>query len=327
MNPERDGWRLEHGLGYKRDRHDPRDYHVGVTYRFASKRVLPDTFELPGFSNIPVKNQGKIGACVGYSTSTAKAYFDTLERGKLQILSANMIYAEGRIMEGTFPQDAGMEIRNANKLIADKGVPQESLWPSTESQFNVLHETPEMWADALKQKIASYARLSTVADIKQALTQGSPVVIGLPVYTSWPMVTLSGDVPIPRPGEQILGGHAITIYGFTNPLLKFRNSWGGLWGRGGNGTFVGSWIDSVLQNGMGDAWSWVDVVANPTPPPPPVPPPIPPPPPVDNSYITISFGKTILGQVTPISGRNLYRLKYKKSFWSWPTLSEFGIDA
>ena len=57
------------------------------------------------------------------------------------------------------------------------------------------------------------------------------------VYESFesPEVAQTGVMPIPQPGEQPLGGHAVLAVGYDDAkqVLIVRNSWGTAWGDGG----------------------------------------------------------------------------------------------
>ena len=62
-------------------------------------------------------------------------------------------------------------------------------------------------------------------EIKYAIVQSWPVVIGVPVYWSdWQ----DGDITDPHEGEQPAGYHAITIVAYDDATERFRfaNSWG-----------------------------------------------------------------------------------------------------
>jgi C1A family cysteine protease len=54
------------------------------------------------------------------------------------------------------------------------------------------------------------------------------------VYSSYEsyQVSINGIVPMPKPNDQLLGGHAIVCVGYndTKKLWIMRNSWGSSWG-------------------------------------------------------------------------------------------------
>jgi len=73
---------------------------------------------------------------------------------------------------------------------------------------------------------------ATEQAIKAALSSGYPVVVGINVYSSFEGgdVAQTGNVPLPQPGEQQLGAHAVVCVGYTYDRWIMRNSWGAQWG-------------------------------------------------------------------------------------------------
>jgi C1A family cysteine protease len=62
-------------------------------------------------------------------------------------------------------------------------------------------------------------------------------VFGFTVYASFEgnEVANSGIVPMPAPGEKVVGGHAVAAVGYDDNKQMFivRNSWGPDWGLAG----------------------------------------------------------------------------------------------
>jgi len=93
--------------------------------------------------------------------------------------------------------------------------------------------------NAMNYKIAAYHRVVSLVDLKTALADGYPVVLGIMVCESFEssQVEATGIVPLPKRGEQCLGGHAVLAVGFTDDakrtgtgMVICRNSWGDNWG-------------------------------------------------------------------------------------------------
>ncbi len=73
--------------------------------------------------------------------------------------------------------------------------------------------------------------------MKGCLASGYPFVFGFTVYESFEseQVAKDGHAPMPKPGEQVLGGHAVLAVGYddVNQWFIVRNSWGTGWGMQG----------------------------------------------------------------------------------------------
>jgi len=59
-------------------------------------------------------------------------------------------------------------------------------------------------------------------------------VFGITVYESFESAAVSktGKMPMPKPSEKVLGGHAVLAVGYDDAAQRFivRNSWGKGWG-------------------------------------------------------------------------------------------------
>jgi C1A family cysteine protease len=73
--------------------------------------------------------------------------------------------------------------------------------------------------------------------LKGCLASGYPFVFGFSVYDSFESseVAKTGVVPMPKPKERQLGGHAVLAVGYDDGTSRFivRNSWGDKWGNAG----------------------------------------------------------------------------------------------
>jgi C1A family cysteine protease len=70
--------------------------------------------------------------------------------------------------------------------------------------------------------------------MKGCLASGYPFVFGFTVYASFESASVAqtGQIPMPQPGESILGGHAVLAVGYKDDEQKWicRNSWSEKWG-------------------------------------------------------------------------------------------------
>jgi C1A family cysteine protease len=70
--------------------------------------------------------------------------------------------------------------------------------------------------------------------LKDAIASNLSVVFGFTVYQSFesPAVAQSGVLPMPKPHEATVGGHAVVAVGYNDSQSQVivRNSWGASWG-------------------------------------------------------------------------------------------------
>ena len=144
-------------------------------------------------------------------------------------------------MEGTVASDAGAEIRDGIKCVAQFGAPRESLWPYSDKVPGPFTKKPSAAAykEGLNHQAVTYLRVTqTAQQLKGCLAEGFPVVFGMSVPASFESddVATNGKMPMPTANEQILGGHAVIIVGYNSTKRTYivRNSWGTVWGDKGH---------------------------------------------------------------------------------------------
>jgi C1A family cysteine protease len=95
--------------------------------------------------------------------------------------------------------------------------------------------------------------------MKACLAAGYPFVFGFTVYESFegPQVAQTGDVPMPAPGEQVMGGHAVVAVGYDEASSRFvvRNSWGTGWGKQGYFTMPYAYLTQAHPALASDFWT------------------------------------------------------------------------
>ena len=190
----------------------------------------------------PVFDQGKLGSC----TANALCCLMQVEDGMMG--SRLFLYYNERGLEGTISRDAGATLADGIRSLKTQGVCPELLWPYVAAKFAVKPPAP-CYAIALKHEALSvYAVTLTLKGLKAALTAGHPIAIGLRVYASFqsPLVSKTGEVPLPKKGEALLGGHAVVVVGFRDSTEVFlmRNSWGPSWGDRGYFTVPYAYLTS-----------------------------------------------------------------------------------
>jgi C1A family cysteine protease len=227
------------GLGWRKDQLDPRDHIYAVTQedltRLPKHHSVRD--KMPG-----VYDQGQLGSCTGNAIAGAMEY-NQIQAGQDPITPSRLyIYWHEREMEGTVSQDAGAEIRDGLKVVANLGVPPESDWPYDISRFADPPPSPAE-TDAALHKATSYKSIQPGpgAPMRTALAQGHPVVFGFVVIEAFESLDPSNPVlRLPQRGDRYVGGHAVLAVGYDFTRQRFpvnvvevRNSWGTSWGEDG----------------------------------------------------------------------------------------------
>jgi C1A family cysteine protease len=183
-----------------------------------------------------VRDQSTLGSCVGEGTNALDEYLET--KNPAVSLSPMFVYKEGLMLEHTFGQDNGLMIRDGLKVLNKIGDCPEVDEPYDISKFANMPSAKAV-ADATAFKIASYHRVYKVIGMQQALANGCPVVIGVQVYSSFEddHVAATGLVPVPKRGEEFLGGHCMLNVGYRidkgfpgGGIFFVKNSWGTGWG-------------------------------------------------------------------------------------------------
>lgn len=184
-----------------------------------------------------VYNQGELGSCTAFAVG--KGLRETLAKQgdqKHTELSALFLYYETRVRLGGFNKlvDSGGTITDAVAVLKSKGVAPESAWSYDFMQFIRFRVKPPKTAyeQAKAWKVKETQQLGFLDDVKTALSQGKTVAFGFEVFESFERVKSNGLMPVPKPGEKIMGGHAVLAVGYDDAKnrLIVRNSWGDGWG-------------------------------------------------------------------------------------------------
>jgi len=240
-------------FGWNRQLPDPRDYVRKL--RFITK-VYPDLVDLrPQCSPVYDQNTINAGSCTGCALA-CNVQYDRIKQGLPDFVPSRLfIYYNEREIEGTVDYDAGANLRDGIKSIANQGVCPEDEWPYI---FENLTKKPsdQCYTDALKYKAVRYEAVPQIRmHFKNTLCSGYLIVGGISVFENFPMESSTGDIPMPLPDSGILGGHAIVIVGYDDRIRKFiiRNSWGDKWGDKGYGYIP---YEYILNHDMAsDFWT------------------------------------------------------------------------
>ena len=196
----------------------------------------------------PVYDQGSLGSCTTQALCGLNGYIQPNFNG-----SRLFLYYCERVLEQTTNTDSGAALFDGIQSLQKNGVCLERMWPYITSKF--AEKPPEscfqnaLLHQALKTLKMQNINSSNLSAMKNCLVyglrgpsspfglpKGLPFVIGFQVYESFEsaQVARTGIVPMPKPGEQCLGGHAVCVVGFDDSKQWFiyRNSWSNQWGIG-----------------------------------------------------------------------------------------------
>lgn len=235
-----------HIFNWHPDLPDFRDFKYALhkQLKLVEPAPLPSMVDLRPFCS-QVFDQGQVGSCTSQSLAGHLEFLELKEiREKtaapeefdpnaFTLFSRLFIYYNERVIENTVSQDAGAQIRDGIKSLAQWGDCKEGNWSYVPGNVFVK-PTDAAYAEGLNHRISTYMRLESLDDVKGCLNEGYPVSFGFTVFESFegPSVAHTGMVPVPTMNEECLGGHAVLAVGYDDAkqCLIVRNSWGGTWG-------------------------------------------------------------------------------------------------
>ena len=206
----------------------------------------------------PVYDQGQLGSCTANAISGAIQFEQKKQGAKVFMPSRLFVYYNERVIEGTVNSDAGAQIRDGVKSVANIGVCPETEWPYDITKF-ANKPGPKCYTDAKKCEAVGYQRLDStnLLQLKGCIASGFPFVFGFTVYDAFesPAVAKSGILNMPGPKEKVVGGHAVLAVGYDDSTQRFtvRNSWGKTWGIKGYFTIPYTYLTTT--NLADDFWT------------------------------------------------------------------------
>jgi C1A family cysteine protease len=239
--------------GWIRDLPDIRDHVLSSP---PTNLSVPDKVDLRS-EQPPIYDQGSMGSCTAQSICGIVEY-DMMKQKKDDVFTPSRLYLyyNERYLLGQTGYDYGATIRSGMKALNSWGYCNEGLWPYRRDLL-LRRPSSSCYVAGRQTRITEYARVNQGLLAMQAqLAEGNPITFGFSVYSSFQTreVASTGIVPMPRRGEYLLGGHAVTIVGYDNESSRFliRNSWGVGWGQKGYCTMP---YDFILNpNLAADFW-------------------------------------------------------------------------
>lgn len=204
----------------------------------------------------PVYDQGNLGSCTAMVFVAAIQFQDPTFFG-----SRLFLYYNTRAIQNNVNIDSGGTLADGINTLEKNGVCSEAIWPYIISKFKI-RPSPLCYKNALLHKVLSASNIqSNATSIKQSLVNNNPVACGIAVYSSFETksVSTTGVVPMPKPGEQLLGGHAVLIVGYDDSKQWWivRNCWGPKWGA--KGYFYLPYAYLANKNYVTELWNITDI--------------------------------------------------------------------
>jgi hypothetical protein len=201
----------------------------------------------------PPRDSGQEGSVVGLSLAATLEFYIFKSTGSHVAISGRDIYNEVRAKTGSLDQDSGALIKDGIEFLQKTGAVEENAWPYRAGEY--AKSPPPALARAKRYQITEAKPIATLDELKAALDSG-PAISGITIYERFQSANAakSGIIPMPKPKEMTVGGHAICIVGFDDKtkLLKFQNTWGKDWGDHGYGYLPYDYF----REQSGDSWTF-----------------------------------------------------------------------
>lgn len=234
------------GLGYLPD--PPSDHDRLFSAHPKSLISLPASVSLWD-PRCEIKDQGQTSACTGMAWSQGLRLAYLYAGQECPELSAEFLYYLGRAEHAGEHDDTGSYLRTVGQALKKFGAADEQAWPFDESRVNVQPDMRALHSGYDRKGLRGYYRIPSgdVDGIRRAFAAGCPVVAGWQVsesFLDWDGTGIIGDQVY-----NIVGGHALALYGFESGTFRGVSSWG-MWGQSGH--FV---ANEVFASRATDVWA------------------------------------------------------------------------
>tara|TARA_Y100000389_G_scaffold201835_1_gene245514 strand:+ start:12036 stop:13043 length:1008 start_codon:yes stop_codon:yes gene_type:complete len=201
-------------------------------YIYKNTDVLPKTLDYRP-TLMPIRNQGAQGTCYAQSAACMKEWQEKMDYGFSEYFSPQFFYNNRDYWNNNKKdgedsnEDYGMTGRDVMRILKNVGICKENDYP-----YGMI-ETADKISDnikieAKKHCIKKYARINDINSLKSSLYYNGPCLIAFPVYN------MGKEMWKQKNGEDMNGGHAMTVVGYTEDSFIIRNSWGWYWNFGGH---------------------------------------------------------------------------------------------
>lgn len=201
--------------------------------RSLSAAALPASVDLSQYDP-PVGNQGSVNSCASWSTGYTLLGWYANRYGVAGSPYAPMyIYSQltgGANVGTSFEGNFGIE---------EQGIDTQSDYVQGNYDYQDQPTAAER-ANAAHYRVTGYTSIyqqgsgNAQQAIESALAAGQPIVVGIPVYSSFMYASASAPlVDVPPAGATYFGGHGIVAVKYDANGLWIQNQWGTSWGLNG----------------------------------------------------------------------------------------------
>lgn len=234
-------------FGWVKDKYNP-----AAVYHIPRLKYVPASDLSAYLPN--VRNQLKMGSCVGHGIGGACGVFAKQNDMWTDWYSPQWIWNGARWIEGTLNENAGVRPEDAYQFILMHGLLLEKWWPYSGNELDMAAPSSERMNLVENYSDFQVVRIDNgLEGIMSALSDGHAVAFGAPWPGNW--VNGSKDI-LPDPGNFVpAGGHETFIYGHDEAKGIFydQNSWGTSWSDGGRCKVPFEWINYAKKWGGYDA--------------------------------------------------------------------------
>lgn len=200
-----------------------------------------------------VLDQGSTPRCVGFSAALTRTVSEWQDVKRTLLFDADELYLRCKQLDG-IPNEDGTYPRVAAEILLKEGM----LVSKVTRGSGVTLGT--------RLKIAGYARLSTLEEIKASVLEYGSAWLGSVWSNSWFVPDSRGVLPEP---DSIVGGHAYTAIGYNDKkitpvgrgALLIQNSWGREWGLTGKFWLPYGYMD-LTNEWDWEAWKTIDILGD-----------------------------------------------------------------
>lgn len=224
---------------------DPRTFPFDAGhYNAPAAEALPAGMDLRGGANPtrerPVGSPGcqYMGAsCVAFALTRLRAALRVAAGAPFVPYSPAFTWYEGRALEGTQGQNAGMAVADGWKTLMLNGACAESLDPYDWTQWAVPPTTAQIDA-ARPFKVASWHGINSDVEACQAIAAKSPVAITIRAYEAFEQTGPDGILSQAALSETRDPNHEVLVAGYDSYWMYGVNWWhdpaqGYVWGQQG----------------------------------------------------------------------------------------------